>query len=42
MFLNLKLLSQPLNWATLAVWIILAGFAIHHLDPHLPSTDKGN
>ena len=36
--MNIDLMSHPLNWITLAIWVIFVGLAIHFLSPLLPQT----
>lgn len=34
-FVNLKLLSHPLNWATVFIWMVFFGFTVAILEPVL-------
>lgn len=34
-FVNLGMLSHPVNWGTLLVWLVLLGFVVHQFHPKL-------
>lgn len=36
--INLGMLSHPLNWITLAIWLLLFGFVLSIFDTKLQST----